>query len=458
MISVIIPALNEEKTIRKVIRQAKRNENVSEIIVVDDQSMDHTVAEAKKEGVKIITSTVLGKGHSMREGMMFAKNEIIVFLDADIPNYSGDIIEKLTTPLLFNEADFVKSYFDRQAGRVTEILVKPLLEFFFPHLLQFRQPLSGMIAGKKSFFQKVEFENDYGVDIGLLIDMDQVHARISEVCIGEIENDMQPLQALGRMARQVANAIFKRVDFFRHKREAQDNSHLQAMREQFEFALKELARHPQKMIVFDMDNTLFKGSFIYTAASSFGFREELETIVRQQKSYYYRTKKIARLLEGKSFADLIGVAESIPLIGDAVQVVRELQRRGYVCGIISDSYHSITNHVKNMLGMDFSLGNELEFHKSVVTGEVRIPSQFLNDSHSLCEHDHCKSNMLLHILDRFGIQVNNAVAVGDGENDVCMVRMAGQGISFNSTNQLIDHVADHIFRDQSLKPILEVAL
>jgi glucosyl-3-phosphoglycerate synthase len=457
MISVIIPALNEEKTIRKVIRQAKRNELVSEIIVVDDQSMDNTIAEARKEQVKIITSTILGKGHSMREGMMMASNEILVFLDADIPNYSEDIIEKLTNPLIHQEADFVKSYFERQAGRVTELLVKPLLEFFFPHLLQFKQPLSGMIAGKKSFFSKVEFENDYGVDIGLLIDMDKVHARICEVCIGEIENDMQPLQALGRMARQVANAIFKRVNFFQHKKEEEETSHASLMREQFDFAMKEMVRGPQKMIVFDMDNTLFRGSFIHAASEKFGFKEELTAIIRQQKNHYFRTQKIARLLEGRSFAEMIAVAESIPLIGDAVHVVRELQLRGYVCGIISDSYHCVTNHVKNLLGLDFSLGNELEFKKSIATGEVKIPSQFLNDRHSLCEHDHCKSNILIHMLNRFGIQVTNAVAVGDGENDICMVKLAGRGISFNSTNLLIDHAADHIFRDQSLRPVLEVA-
>jgi len=352
----------------------------------------------------------------------------------------------------------VKSYFERQAGRVTELLVKPLLEFFFPHLLQFRQPLSGMIAGRKSFFRMVEFENDYGVDIGLLIDMDKVHARISEVCIGEIENDMQPLQALGRMARQVANAIFKRVHFFQHKKEEEEASPALMMREQFDFALKELVRQPRKMIVFDMDNTLFMGSFIQSAASQFGFSEELAALVKGQKNHFLRTRMIARLLEGKSFAELIGVAESIPLIGDAVHVIRELQLRGYVCGIISDSYYTITNHVKNMLGLDFSLGNELEFKKSIATGDVRIPTQFLNDQHSLCKHDHCKSNMLVHILDRFGIQVDNSVAVGDGENDVCMVKLAGQGISFNSTCLVIDHVADHTIRAKSLAPVLDLAL
>ena len=95
MITVIIPALNEEKTIRQAIQQAKRNELVDEIIVVDDFSSDNTIAEAKKEDVKVISSTHIGKGDSMREGMMMAKNEILVFMDADIPNYEMDVVEKL---------------------------------------------------------------------------------------------------------------------------------------------------------------------------------------------------------------------------------------------------------------------------------------------------------------------------------------------------------------------------
>jgi hydroxymethylpyrimidine pyrophosphatase-like HAD family hydrolase len=45
----------------------------------------------------------------------------------------------------------------------------------------------------------------------------------------------------------------------------------------------------------------------------------------------------------------------------------------------------------------------------------------------------------------------------DGENDICMIQVAGKGISFNSTNQIIDRVADHIIRDGSLKPVLRVA-
>jgi glucosyl-3-phosphoglycerate synthase len=455
MVTVIIPALNEEKTIRQVIQQAKRNELVNEIIVVDDMSTDDTIAEARKEDVKVITSTHVGKGDSMREGLLMAKNEILVFLEADLPSYEKDIVGMLTAPLISGQADFVKSYFERQSSRMVEILAKPLLDTFFPHLLKFKQPLSGMIAGTKSIFQKVEFDNDYGVDIGLLIDMHNVNARIQEVCIGEVEHDMQPLHVLSRMAKQVANAIFKRVNIFDGGRRQEDDT-TPAMREQVEFALKELVRQPKKMIVFDMDHILLQGSFIQKAAEQFGFTRELKDILGQQKSNYIKTQKIARLLEGRTFAELIHVVESIPLIGDAVQVIRELQVRGYVCGIISDSYHSITNHIKNLLGLDFTLGNELEFRKSVATGEVKIPSQLLKDRFSQCDHDHCKANFFQYILHRFGISVADSVAVGDGENDICMVKMAGTGISFNSITPGVDEVADYVFRGDSLKPVLDV--
>ncbi len=260
MITVIIPALNEEKTIGSVIRKAKSNHLVSEIIVVDDQSTDNTVAEALSEGARVIISATRGKGSSMKDGMRASTNEFLVFLDADISNYTPNIVEILSRPLIDNRSDFVKSYFDRQAGRVTELLVRPLLEFFLPHLAHFRQPLSGMIAGKKSFFEQVHFENDYGVDIGLLIDMHNVKARIEEVCIGEIENDMQPLQALGRMAKQVAHTIFKRVNIFK------TDTHHETKGSGSIWQYQHPDNYLDKVEHWNTDNPMFKGQLVDTIA------------------------------------------------------------------------------------------------------------------------------------------------------------------------------------------------
>jgi len=192
MFSVVVPALNEEKTIERVVTFCLADPLVSEVIVVDDKSEDQTASLAKKAGAKVVISASRGKGISMKEGIDASGNEFIIFLDADIDPYPEGSIEKLAAPLVDNQADFVKGAFARNAGRVTELVAKPLLAILFPGLSHFSQPLSGMIAGKKSFFNKIEFFNDYGVDIGILIDMYLMKARVKEVNIGYIENKSKP--------------------------------------------------------------------------------------------------------------------------------------------------------------------------------------------------------------------------------------------------------------------------
>ena len=76
MVSVIIPALNEEKTIASVLDLVGKSDLVSEILVIDDKSMDDTIEVARKPKVKIYTSTKLGKGASMRDGMLLSKNDL----------------------------------------------------------------------------------------------------------------------------------------------------------------------------------------------------------------------------------------------------------------------------------------------------------------------------------------------------------------------------------------------
>ena len=209
-ISVIIPAHNEEKHIKRVIKIVKQNNNVDEIIVVDNNSVDKTSMIAEKAGAKVVFCKEQGKGYAMEKGLEEAKHEVVVFIDADIDNYSKDLIQKLSQPIINEEADFVKSVFERTGGRVTELVAKPLLDILFPKMYKFSQPLSGMIAGRKSLLSKLNFEKDYGVDIGILLDMIKMHVRIKEVHIGRIKNCSQHWKNLEKMSREVMNAILKR--------------------------------------------------------------------------------------------------------------------------------------------------------------------------------------------------------------------------------------------------------
>ena len=209
-VSVIIPAFNEQRSIKKVIKLVKNNANVDEIIVVDNNSTDDTALLAENEGAKVVFCKEQGKGYAMEKGLHEAKNETVVFIDADINNYSKDVIEKLAEPIINDEADFVKSLFERTGGRVTELVAKPLLDILFPEIYKFSQPLSGMIAGKKSLLSKIEFEKDYGVDIGILLDMINMNVAIKEIHIGQIKNHSQQWKNLEKMSKEVMNAIINR--------------------------------------------------------------------------------------------------------------------------------------------------------------------------------------------------------------------------------------------------------
>jgi len=213
-VSVVFPSRNREKYVRRAVRTAFRARHVKEVIVVDGGSSDNTIDVALEEGAKVIVQSNLvypGKGIAMRDGAYLSSGDVVVFVDVDIANLTPQFIEKLYMPIMQGEAEFVKGCFERAAGRVTELVAKPLLRMFYPELAKFKQPLSGEIAGLRKLFYRVEFESGWGVDVGLLIDLYKMGVKIVEADLGYKEHDMKPLHALTDMAYQVAEAILKRA-------------------------------------------------------------------------------------------------------------------------------------------------------------------------------------------------------------------------------------------------------
>lgn len=86
-ISIVIPALNEEKNIGHLLKEVKRIMGSSryEILVVDGHSKDNTVKLSKANGARVIYDEV-GKGSALIKGLHSAKGDIIVSMDADLSN------------------------------------------------------------------------------------------------------------------------------------------------------------------------------------------------------------------------------------------------------------------------------------------------------------------------------------------------------------------------------------
>ncbi len=109
-IKVIIPALNEEKSIGKVLNDLPKN-LVSEVIVVDNASADNTAEEAERNGATVLSQPIKGYGNACLKGIEYVTNspdkaDIIVFLDGDYSDYPDEMVH-LIRPIIEEDFDMV---------------------------------------------------------------------------------------------------------------------------------------------------------------------------------------------------------------------------------------------------------------------------------------------------------------------------------------------------------------
>jgi glucosyl-3-phosphoglycerate synthase len=231
-ISLCIPARNEAATIGAILdalftHRVVTDGLIDEVIVMDDRSDDDTALIAASKGATVWSSSdwmgrfgpSRGKGDALWRSVAASTGELIVWCDADLSDFNPSLMWELLRPLLLDEdVLLVKGYFDRNAegivggGRVTELAARPLLSVLFPELAGIRQPLSGMMAIRRTAAEALSFESDYGVDVGLLIGVCQRFGRaaITEADLGAIEHRHRPLTQLGPMAASVQGTILRR--------------------------------------------------------------------------------------------------------------------------------------------------------------------------------------------------------------------------------------------------------
>ncbi len=115
-IKVIIPAYNEEDSIKHVIAEIPKL--VSEIIVVNNNSTDNTATVAQEAGATVLLETNKGYGNACLKGLNYITNQIekpdiIVFLDGDYSDYPEELT-KIIAPIIDDDIDFVIGSRDKE--------------------------------------------------------------------------------------------------------------------------------------------------------------------------------------------------------------------------------------------------------------------------------------------------------------------------------------------------------
>jgi len=133
-IYVIIPAINEEASIAKVINDIPEN-FVKEVVVIDNGSVDNTIETASNAGATVLTEPIKGYGAACLKGMdhIFAKckdEDVIVFIDGDYSDYPEEM-KKIAAPVANENYDMVigSRILGKKLGMTEEDSLLPQAEF-----------------------------------------------------------------------------------------------------------------------------------------------------------------------------------------------------------------------------------------------------------------------------------------------------------------------------------------
>jgi glycosyltransferase involved in cell wall biosynthesis len=237
-VSLCIPTLNEESTIRDIVGTVRaelveRVPLVDELVVMDSRSTDGTARTAAEAGARVFqdhgvlpeVEPMTGKGEALWKSLFVLRGDVILWLDADIENFHPRFVLGPLGPLLTDPAiGYVKSFYERPVqesdapvpvggGRVTELVARPLLNMFWPHLAGLVQPLAGEYAGRRRILEQVPFFTGYGVEIGLIIDVAERFGlqAMAQVDLDERRHRNRNIGELSRMAFEVLQTALDRL-------------------------------------------------------------------------------------------------------------------------------------------------------------------------------------------------------------------------------------------------------
>jgi len=238
-ISVCIPTLNEAETIGEIVRSIRHElieyiSLVDEVLVIDSGSDDATRALASEAGAKVFLAAEIapelgaqrGKGENLWKALHVAEGGIICYIDGDIVNFHPGFITGLVGPLLTDDSiDYVKAYYERPldrgestlasgGGRVSEILIRPLLSLFYPELAPILQPLAGEYAARRNLLEMLAFPTGYGVEIAHLIDLLEMGklANLAQTDLVKRIHRNRDDGELGQMAFALLRVVLRRLE------------------------------------------------------------------------------------------------------------------------------------------------------------------------------------------------------------------------------------------------------
>ena len=213
------------------------------------------------------------------------------------------------------------------------------------------------------------------------------------------------------------------------------------------FQKDNIFRRTRRLVCFDMDSTLIQAEVIDELARKAGVYDQVsaitESAMRGEIDFNESFVKRVAMLKGLDEAVMKEVAENLPLTEGVERLFKALKQYGYRTAILSGGFTYFGNFLKNKLGIDYVFANQLEIKDGKLTG------RHLGD----IVDGEKKAELVKLIAFKEDIHMEQVIAVGDGSNDLPMIRQAGLGIAFHAKPK-VKASAEHAISTNGLDAIL----
>ncbi len=187
-----------------------------------------------------------------------------------------------------------------------------------------------------------------------------------------------------------------------------------------------LSSRRKRLVCADMESTIIREELIDEMAEMVGCRAEITAItdaaMRGEIDFEGALVRRVALFKGLAAERLDDILRRATLMPGATTLLRTMAASGARCALVSGGFTRFAEPIAQRLGFDTVVANELVIENGKLTGEVRRPIVGPDG----------KAQALTRLAAAHGLDLSETIAVGDGANDLVMLRTAGLGVAFRA--------------------------
>ncbi len=207
----------------------------------------------------------------------------------------------------------------------------------------------------------------------------------------------------------------------------------------------------KKLLLADMDSTIIEEESLDEIAKLIGLEKEISKItsdaMKGKIDFEQSLVQRVKMLKDQPIEILDEIKNNIKLNLGAKELVKTMTFHGAKTILVSGGFTFLTNYLKDKLGFHYAHANILQISEDSksqkLTGRVEYP---------ILDKD-AKLDYLKKYTEKYNLNMDSSICVGDGANDIEMIKNAGLGVSYNGKN-ILNKAADITFNNTNLKGLL----